>query len=81
MFGISALPAGRRSDLLTRALDGLMAWFGDRVLAFDTGTTRLYAEWAVMAKAAGREFPTPDGYIAVIASSRGDIVASRDTAP
>jgi predicted nucleic acid-binding protein len=32
----------------------------------------------VTAKVAGREFPTPDGYIA---ASRGFIVASRDTAP
>jgi predicted nucleic acid-binding protein len=30
---------------------------------------------------AGRGFPTPDGYIAAIAASRGFIVASRDTAP
>jgi predicted nucleic acid-binding protein len=35
----------------------------------------------VTAKAAGRGFPTPDGYIAAIAASRGFIVASRDTAP
>ena len=66
---------------MTRARDRLMAWFGDRALAFDTGTARLYAEWAVMAKAGGREFPTLDGYIAASAASRGDIVASRDTAP
>jgi predicted nucleic acid-binding protein len=35
----------------------------------------------VTAKAAGRGFPTPGGYIAAIAISRGFIVASRDTAP
>jgi toxin FitB len=35
----------------------------------------------VTAKVAGRGFPTPDGYIAAIAASRGFIVASRDTAP
>ena len=36
---------------------------------------------AAMAKGAGRGFPTPDGYIAAIAASRGFIVASRDIAP
>jgi predicted nucleic acid-binding protein len=35
----------------------------------------------VKARGAGRGFPTPDGYIAAIAVSRGFIVASRDTAP
>lgn len=35
----------------------------------------------VTAKVAGRGFPTPDGYIAAIATARGFIVASRDTAP
>ena len=39
------------------------------------------AALAVMAKTSGRGFPTPDGYIAAIAASRGFIVASRDTAP
>ena len=38
-------------------------------------------ELAVTARVAGRGFPTPDGYIAAIAVSRGFIVASRDTAP
>ena len=36
---------------------------------------------AVLATPSGRGFPTPDGYIAAIAASRGFIVASRDTAP
>ena len=81
LFGIRALPAGRRKDMLTLALDGLMELFGPRVLTFDTDAARHYAELAVMAKAGGRGFPTPDGYIAAIAASRGYLVASRDTAP
>ena len=48
---------------------------------FDVDAARHYAELAVTARAAGRGFPTPDGYIAAIAASRGFIVASRDTAP
>lgn len=81
LFGIGALPAGKRKDMLAQTLDGLMRLFRDRVLPFDVDAARCYAELAVTAKAAGRGFPTPDGYIAAIAASRGFIVASRDTAP
>lgn len=81
LFGIGALPAGKRKDLLAQAFDGLMGLFRDRVLPFDIDAARRYADLAVTAKVAGRGFPTPDGYIAAIAASRGFIVASRDTAP
>lgn len=81
LFGIRALPVGKRKDMLECALDGLIELFRDRVLPFDTDAARHYAELAVTAKAAGRGFPTPDGYIAAIAVSRGFVVASRDTAP
>ena len=81
LFGIAALPAGKRKDMLAQALDGLMGLFRDRVLPFDIDAARRYADLAVMAKSRGRGFPTPDGYIAAIAASRGFIVASRDTAP
>ena len=36
---------------------------------------------AVAARAAGRGFPTPDGYIAAIAAAHGFSVATRDVAP
>lgn len=81
LFGIGTLPAGKRKDLLAQAFDGLMGLFRDRVLPFDIDAARRYADLAVTAKVAGRGFPTPDGYIAAIADSRGFIVASRDTAP
>jgi toxin FitB len=81
LFGIASLPAGKRKNMLAQTLDGLMGLFRDRVLAFDADAARRYAELAVTAKTSGRGFPTPDGYIAAIAISRGFIVASRDTAP
>jgi predicted nucleic acid-binding protein len=81
LFGIAALPAGRRKDMLAKVLDGLLELFRGRVLPFDTDAARHYAELAVLARTGGRGFPTPDGYIAAIAASRGFIVASRDTAP
>lgn len=80
LFGIGALPAGKRKDSLAQALDGLMGLFRDRVLPFDADAARHYAELAVTAKTIGRGFPTSDGYIAAIAVSRRFIVASPDTA-
>jgi toxin FitB len=81
LFGIASLPVGKRRDMLAKALGGLMGLLRNRVLAFDADAAQRYAELAVMAKTSGRGFPTPDGYIAAIAASRGFIVASRDTAP
>jgi len=81
LFGIGVLPAGRRKRALADALEGLSALFRDRVLAFDTNAARHYGELAVSARAAGKGFPTPDGYIAGIAASRGFAVATRDVAP
>ena len=79
MFGIGALPKGKRKDKLASALDGVMELFADRVLPFDIDAARHYADLAVNARAAGKGFPTPDGYIAAIAASRGFVVATRDT--
>jgi predicted nucleic acid-binding protein len=81
LFGIGSLPAGKRKNMLSRALDGLMEIFEGRVLPFDVDAARHYAELAVTARSGGRGFPTPDGYVAAIAASRGFMVASRDTAP
>lgn len=81
LFGMATVPAGKRKNMLSRALDGLMELFGERVLPFDAQAARHYAELAVKARAGGRGFPTPDGYIAATAASRGFMVASRDTAP
>lgn len=79
MFGIGALPKGKRKDKLADALDGVMELFADRVLPFDIDAARHYADLAVKARAAGKGFPTPDGYIAAIAASKGFVVATRDT--
>lgn len=79
MFGIGALPEGKRKDRLAAALDGVLELFADRILPFDTAAARRYADLAAKARAAGRGFPTPDGYIAAIAAARDLAVASRDT--
>ena len=79
LFGIGALPRGKRKDRLAAALDGVLDLFTARILPFDTDAARRYAELAVKARAAGKGFPTPDGYIAAIAAAHGFAVASRDT--
>lgn len=79
MFGIAALPKGRRKDRLTIALEGVVTLFGDRILPFDTEAARRYADLAVSARATGRGFPTPDGYMAAIAAAHDFAVASRDS--
>jgi len=81
LFGIASMPNGRRKDMLSESLDGLMQLFRERVLPFDTDAARKYADLAVIARTAGRGFPVPDGYIAAIAASQGYQVASRDMAP
>ena len=78
MFGIGALPEGKRKERLTEALDGVMELFADRVLPFDVDAARRYADLAVKARTAGKGFPTPDGYIAAIAAAKGFAVATRD---
>jgi predicted nucleic acid-binding protein len=80
-FGIGALPAGRRKEELNQVLNGVLGLFAGRVLAFDADAALHYAELAIAARNSGKGFPTPDGYIAAIASSRNFTVATRDEAP
>ena len=79
LFGIGALRGGKRKNNLATALNGVMEVFAARILPFDTEAARHYADLAVKARAAGKGFPTPDGYIAAIAAAHHFAVASRDT--
>lgn len=78
LFGIGALPNGRRKQKLAATLDGMLPLFEGRILAFDTDAARHYADLAIAARKAGKGFPTPDGYIAAIATAHGFSVATRD---
>lgn len=81
LFGISALPKGKRKDRLTTAFDAVLALFAERILPFDTQAARRYADLAVRARATGKGLPTPNGYIAAIAATHGFAVATRATSP
>jgi toxin FitB len=78
MFGIAVMPEGKRKEKLGQVFEGLLSMFTDRILQFDEQAARHYSSLAIKARAAGKGFPTPDGYIAAIASANGYIVASRD---
>ena len=77
--GIAFLPEGRRrqgiADAAERVFDGL---FSGRVLPFDSSAARVYAEIAVVRRAAGRPLSQADGQIAAIVRSRSMSVATRN---
>ncbi|MDD7804398.1 MAG: type II toxin-antitoxin system VapC family toxin [Endozoicomonas sp. (ex Botrylloides leachii)] len=81
LFGIRALPDGRRRQQLNQSMNRYAALFKVRILDFDIAAAQQYADLAVLARKKGRGFPVPDGYIAAIASAHGFRVASRDVAP
>ncbi|WP_395697421.1 type II toxin-antitoxin system VapC family toxin [Methylocella sp.] len=78
MFGIRTMPDGRRKQGLAEALDVWIGLFEGRILPFDLDAARHYADLGASARASGKGFPTPDGYIAAIAASKGFAVATRD---
>jgi predicted nucleic acid-binding protein len=78
LFGIGALPDGRRKQKLAATLDGMLPLFEGRILSFNTDAARHYADLAVAARKAGKGFPTPGGYIAAIAIAHGFTIASRN---
>ena len=77
--GVAFLPEGARrrglADAAERTLGGL---FAGRVLPFDSGAARAYADIAAICRAAGRPSSQPDCQIAAIAFSRGMAVATRN---
>jgi predicted nucleic acid-binding protein len=77
-FGIRTMPDGRRKQGLAEALDVWIDLFKGRILPFDLDAARHYADLGASARASGKGFPTPDGYIAAIAAARGFAVATRD---
>lgn len=81
LFGVEAMPDGKRKQVLRAAYEDLYANFQGRVLPYDEPAARQYSTIAAEARKAGKGFPVPDGYIAAIAAARGMYVATRDTGP
>jgi predicted nucleic acid-binding protein len=82
LFGIAALPEGRRKIALGQALvEKAALLFGERILSFDVAAAKTYATVMSRARQAGRAVGVADGQIASIAATHRLIIASRDRAP
>jgi hypothetical protein len=78
--GVAILPAGKRRNALTTAIEGVLEEdFRDRILPFDRTAARAYATIAAARRAAGRPISQFDCQIAAIARAREAIVATRNT--
>ena len=78
-FGLAVMPPGkRRKGLLTGLERILKTGFANRVLPFDSGAARAYAEIAAARRRRGRPIAQADCQIAAIARSRGMSVAMRN---
>ena len=64
LFGIGALPAGKRKDMLAQTLDGLMGLFRDRVLPFLISNERQPPTESSAAGAGHTEAPRPANAVA-----------------
>lgn len=77
--GVAILPDGQRRDRLQAALDAMIDEdFLGRVLPFDSGAARAYAQIAAGRRAAGRPIAEADCQIAAIARAQGAPVATRN---
>ena len=78
-YGVAVLSTGRRRDALALAIEAILREdFEDRVLPFDSGAAREYADIAASRRAAGRPVAPADCQIAAIARSRDLTIATRN---
>ena len=78
-YGAAILPAGRRRESLVSDIERMLSdAFDDRVLPFDSGAAREYAEIAAARRSAGRPVAPADCQVAAIARSRDMAVATRN---
>ena len=81
LFGIEALPKGKRRDGLHSDVEASFAHdFAGRIVAFDEAAARAFPEIAVSRGLRGRPISLFDAQIAAIASVHGATVATRNTA-
>jgi len=79
VFGIRALPDGRRrSTLAGRFEDFVARGFDQRVLPFDTAAAYLFGELMGRRRELGRPMSFPDGQIAAIARTHHFALATRN---
>ena len=82
LFGVAALPAGRRRVRLAEAFETeVQRLFAGRIMSFDLAAARAYASIMSGARARGLAISVADGQIAAIAAANRLSVATRDEAP
>ena len=82
LFGVAALPAGRRRSRLGEAFEReIERLFEGRILSFDLAAARAYALLMSVARGRGHSLPMADGQIAAVAAANGLAVATRDETP
>ncbi|MGP9724347.1 type II toxin-antitoxin system VapC family toxin [Corynebacterium sp. AOP40-9SA-29] len=81
-YGIAALPDGARRNSILEQFEGqFVAQFRGRILPFDAEATSAYSALRARARRNGKAIMEFDALIAAVAMCRGDVVATRDTAP
>jgi toxin FitB len=78
LYGIVALPEGRRAALLTAAGAMFAEDLADRVLPFDSAAAARYGEIVTTRGRAGRPIEAFDALIAATALAAGANIATRD---
>jgi Predicted nucleic acid-binding protein, contains PIN domain len=80
LYGVEALPPGKRRSLLAAAIDAVFSReFGGRILPFDEDAARLFPKIVAARTAAGRPISQFDAMIASIVRSRRATLATRNT--
>lgn len=79
LYGLAAMPEGHRLDRLRDTFEAyLRRGFGGRVLDYDEGAARAYADTLMRRRRAGRPLDIADAQIAAIARAGGYAVATRN---
>lgn len=81
LYGIVALPEGRRRATLLAAAEAMFAEdLADRIIPFDGAAAARYGEIVTMRRRAGRPIEAFDALIAATALATGADIATRDIA-
>ena len=81
LYGIEALPAGKRRNALAAAVDAIFGLeFAGRILAFDDSAAPIYSAIIASREKLGRPISQSDAMIGAIARRHGASLATRNVA-
>jgi len=79
-YGVSILPVGKKKNQIGKLANSVLELFGDRILPFNTDSTRAFARIKSDREKIGRPISYADAQIAAIALQHGFKLATRNTA-